>query len=145
MKVIFFSVLLSVVLSCNKVPYYDATRVVRNGTPYSLTLYARSGFDSLTYFILPFDSLVIEGQCVQDEIRNCRLGWGGSAYTEIIFDTAKIIRNSPEICVPLNPTARCLGIDPLYEQWGWRGERRDGRAFYIYDISQQDYDAAEEL
>lgn len=143
MRGLLFGVLLIALESCNKVPYYDATRVVRNSTQYALTLYAQSGYDSLTYHIAPYDSLSIEGQCVEDERRYCYLGWGESAYTEIVFDDIKILRSYPSKCVPANPEARCLGVDPLYTQWGWRGEWRDGRAFYIYDITQQDYDMAE--
>ena len=145
MKLTLLFLVLLVLQSCNELPYYDATRVVHNRTSYDVSIYARAGFDSLTYFIAPFDSLLIDGECVQDEIDQCDLGWVESAHTEIIFDSVRILRNHPSSCTSLTFTARCLGQDPLYEIGGWRGERRGDRVFYIYEITQQDYDMAEEL
>jgi len=139
--------LVAAAYSCNEPNDYDATRIIRNLTEYNLRIYVAGDFgDSLIYNIMPFDSLMIEGICRNDELRYCNIGWDRSRYTEIIFDTLRVLKNDPNICVPSSPQAKCLGIDPRFEQWGWVGENRNGdEAFYIYEIAQEAFNEADLL
>jgi len=140
------SLILWVFISCTeKEPKYPAIRRIINETNNDIkfNIYAKNG--KFVYDIFALDSLDIEGVCYGGIHKGCDLGtsqWGGVDSASLIFSNTKI----QKFKFTGDYNAKIIYADHFVLRFGYTLVTKDngGITTYVYYITQEDYDNAEE-
>lgn len=143
--IILFSLLAIITLvSCDKDKAYPAKRRLVNLTSYPLEIKVWSRIEDVyEYSINSFDTLDIIGTCSGPPLKFCILGWSGT------LDSATIIFNNEKILKFGNPSdlrLKAINADPVGgDRFGYRWSEEDEIVIHTYEITQEDYDNAEDI
>jgi len=130
--------------SCDKVNINDAKRVIINSTPYEVQIKVWGDDIEFVYEVGAIDTLIIEGTCQCCVPRACSIGWTSDlAFATIIFDDEKVQKFKD---LPSDSSIKSINADPDGGGYGYILTRREnGIEIYTYEITQEDYDNAEDI
>lgn len=143
---VLFSLLAIIALSaCDKSEPYPAIRRLANLTAYPLKIKVWSNIDKdYEYNLDPLETMDITGTCNEPMFAFCTLGWKGT------LDSATIVFNNEKIQkfegLPSDSREKAINADPVGgNKFGYIRLDEDGLVIYKYEITQEDYDNAEDI
>lgn len=131
--------------SCDKVNIVEAKRVIINSTTYEVQIKVWGDDIEFVYKVGAIDTLIIAGTCQCCVPQACALGWTSTlAFATIVFDDKKI---QNFIDLPSDSNIKAINADPSLggDRYGYIRTKKNGVAIYTYEITQEDYDNAEDI
>lgn len=143
--ILFYFLAFVTLLSCDKSEPYPAKRRLANLTTYPLKIKVWSNINNVyEYNLTPFETTDISGTCNGPMFAFCTLGWKGT------LDSASITFANEKIqmfgALPSDQRVKAINADPVGgNKFGYLISEEDGVVIYKYEITQEDYDNAEDI